>query len=288
MKKLPTILILTLTLASIRSNSQELSKDAEKALKAAFGVDINDYKIYSYPTNNFGVGTMCAKKWVPDGIMLADMVTYYGLNRNDASSESWKTINGYAFYGNDGPQIKMNDTLRNILGLQMLLPKILKVLSIDLGFEKEKNKSVTVTIDSAMKRFLQFGKWKAMIDKLPKTDPVSKAYDAKKILIATSDFVLLNYSVDINREDSFGIKLGLKIDSLINIGKFTFDKDSLGLVISHNQTGGYSIRSNKPLVIGVIVKKRRDVEVESLQEGFQYWDNVSADKIKDVTVKLIK
>src|SRR4051812_6539361 len=95
------ILVLSLALSFIHciSFSQSENEKSLIAMKHAIGSIIDKYTVYSYPTNNFGVGTSCRNKWVPQGVMVCDMVSNFGLDTVKENEMQWKNVNGYAYYG---------------------------------------------------------------------------------------------------------------------------------------------------------------------------------------------
>ena len=130
-------------LISTVSFCQSENPQAIKSLKKAIGQTIAKYTTYSTPTNNFGVGTSCKRKWVPKGSMICDMVECFGLDRNAQNTAAWKSVNGFAFYGEPGPLV-LDDSLNRSYGIGLLLPKILNVLNLKMDMDIGKIKSVHI------------------------------------------------------------------------------------------------------------------------------------------------
>jgi hypothetical protein len=250
--------------------SQKLSTLSLKKLRENIGVDLKGYEFYSYPTNNFGVGTSCINKWIPKGNMVTDMIESYGLSNIPSSNYSWKTVNGFAFMGEDGVSIKVNEDLQSVFTLEMLLPKILNILNLNTSLKNNNVKSLSLTIDSGYKRFLNYTKFIKFIEASPGSE-IQKAYARKKLLVATSDFIVAGFSLTISKSDSLGGTLITKLDSLIKSGKnVIMDKASLEMAISRNTDGSFTIVSRKPIIMAVFVKKQTPLSTYS--EGFETWE----------------
>jgi hypothetical protein len=276
MKKLSFFLFAFLC---FKSFAQNLNSISEASLKKAIGYDISNFKIYSYPTNNFGVGTTCKRKWNLNDNIACDMVKTFGLSDLPDTSKKWRDVNGYAYFGNGGP-ITEKDSINKIYGLGLLLPKILKILNIDLGGGIENTKSISLTIDSARKRFLIYDNYINYVKSQPKDSRIYSSWNANHLVVATADFVLLGYSLYIKKNDSFGIRLNAKLDSVLNVSKsLTFDKDSLGFQIKKSKDGIYSIGSSRPVVFAIYVQKQRKLEKNATETDFNNWDVASEAEI---------
>jgi hypothetical protein len=261
-----------LLLLAINSGAQNLSKDAIKVLKKNLGADLKDYKFYSYPTNNFGVGTSCVKDWIPDGDMVADMVKTYGLSGVTWDSEAWKTVNGYAYKGSDGATIEVTEDLQKVFGFQIIIPKLLELFKLDVGINSDNSKSVTLKIDSGYKRFLNYESFLSYLTAHQET-AMYKAFRANKLMVATGDFVITSFTLDITRKDSLGIKLVAKMEELLGSGANTLlNQDSLAISFMRKLDGTYSIVSRKPVVVAVYIKKQKPLAGNSALKGFDAWD----------------
>jgi hypothetical protein len=269
-KTLAWILLSCLFLcASAQSDNQR----ALAAMKNAIGNILDHYSVYSYPTNNFGVGTSCRQRWFPKGPMVCDMVDCLGLDQVSSNERLWKTVNGYAHYGSDGGPLTLEDSLTRAYGLGLLLPKILQVLGVNVNLDSKRSRSVHLTIDSAVLRTLNYDKYKAFILS-GKNQGLKDAYDAHRLLVATSDFVLLNYSLEVDRTDTFGATLSAKLDSLLKagLGGVLNGKDSLGLQISRRDNSTFKISSGKPVVFAVYIMKQKNLYPEGLETVHDFKD----------------
>ncbi|MBL7743140.1 MAG: hypothetical protein JNN00_06645 [Chitinophagaceae bacterium] len=268
------ILLLTFPVLVFSQRPAAASASATEAVKDAIGSDIKKYTAYSYPTNNFGVGTSCKGQWLPRGIMICDMATCFGLTAVSQNSQAWKNVNGYAFFGQGGP-LTLNDTLNQQYGVGVLLSKILGVLNINMGMERKQTKSVKLTIDSAVLRFLNFEKYKQFA--LSGTNSLLKdSYLAKELVVATSDFVLMDYSIEISPVDSFGINLITKLNEAIkdntNPQKM---QDSIGVGIRRERNGTFSLKSSKPVVFAVFIRKQKQIGLQDEgKKDFSDWEPV--------------
>lgn len=264
-----------------------LSNRSENALKKAIGYDLNGYKLYSYPTNNFGIGTSCVRRWDPNSLMVCDMIKCFGLENTAVNSYAWKSVNGFAFFG-EGGTISMNDTINNILGIGMLLPKVFKVLSLDFNGGINNSRSVKVTIDSALKRHLIYDSLVRYVRSLPDGSQMRSAFNNRRLALVTSDFVLLGYKVEINPKDSFGINLTARLDSLLTSqDSIQVNKEFLSLNVSRSANGSYTILSKRPVVLAVSVRRQRSLGVHSNESNFDQWEQLELTDRVDPTLPLV-
>ncbi|MDH7459636.1 hypothetical protein QEG73_00045 [Chitinophagaceae bacterium 26-R-25] len=272
MNKLIWTLLLAVNFISDSCYSQNESSNAIMAMKKAIGSSIDKYTTYSQPTTNFGVGTACRNKWVPRGAMLCDMVSSYGLD-TVKDENLWKSVNGFAFYGNVPGPLTLTDTIANGYGLALLLPKIFKVLNINVGVKSDKTKSVQLTIDSAVIRYLNYDKFKSLVNSGRNTG-LADAYRSNRLVVATSDYVLLNYTLQIALVDTFGVAVAAKLDSLLKITEnFSLNgQDSLGFSIKHFEQGTYKISSNKPVVFAIYTMKQKNFLPQGAEKVHDFKD----------------
>lgn len=278
MKKVVALSIFFCT--SFLSLAQNESKQAINAMKNAIGAVIKDYTVYSYPTNNFGVGTSCYNKWVPKGTMLCDMTDCLGLGGSSANSDLWKRLNGFAYFGQGGP-LQLDDSITSSYGIGVLLPKILQTLQINLSVGGSKTRSVHLRIDSAVLRYLNFGNFKNFV--LSQKNPaLYDAWQRRKLMVVSSDFVLLDYSLEINPADSFGLRLSAVLDSMSQLApKVLAGKDSLGVSIVKKGTGQFSLKSTKPVVFAIYVSKQKKLEPKEATKTFKDWESGKPDEFID-------
>lgn len=261
----------------------DFSEQAARIISRDIGKDLRNYKIYSYPTNNFGVGTSCYNRWIPRGAMLCDMIHCFGLENIPENSKLWRNVNNFTFPGTGG-SIVSQDTLTSVYGVNLLLPKILQALNIKFNINSSKTNFLHLTIDSAAFRYLDYSKFKNFVLAKPQTDDLQRAFLQRRLLIVTSDFVLLKYSLTINPKDAFGLALTAKIDSALKIKGVNFSgQDSLSFNIKKSSSGSYTVQSSKPVIFGVFVQKQRSMQPLSTGENFANWETVKPADIGDPT-----
>lgn len=265
-------ILLTLSVILLISSaafSQNENAAVARALKNAVGRSLDNYTIYSYPTDNFGVGTVCVNRWVPRGTMVCDMVDTYGLTNISPNSKAWKNVNGFAFKG-DGPSLTLVDSTVRAYGAAVIFPSIAKMLNIDLGAYKSNNKSINLRIDSAMFRYLVFDKFKELVNSNTRKT-LTAVVDRKAGWIATSDFVFLDYTIEISGKDSSGLSIAAKLDTAINLGKLLSKGDSLGFYITKKGKDNFMIHSTKPVIFAVKVQKQKNIGLLSEEKSYTDW-----------------
>lgn len=247
--------------------SQNANKIAIQAIKKAIGSDLKGYTVYSSPTDNFGVGTSCHNKWTPQGVMLTDMIDAYELNRGDQTSNKWKSVNNYAYYG-VGEGLTLDDSAQSFYGIGLLLPKLLKVFNISVSASASKSKSIKLVIDSAVKRHLNFNNFLTYVQS-DKNHALTKSWQRRKLRLVTSDYVLLSYRLDVEPTDSIGVDLAAKLDSVVNNSSKIFSGgDSLGVTVRKESAGKFSISSIRPVVFAVYIQKRKQMGYQSAEKSF--------------------
>lgn len=280
------LIILAIVLIFCQLSSAQ-NPEAARIMKRTIGSSLNGYTLYTYPTTNFGIGTVCAKKWVPKGIMVCDMIDTYGLSSTDENSHDWKTVNGYAHFGMGGPISLVDSTVRNY-GASFLLPAILNALNISLSGYKVSNKSVNLTIDSAILRYLDFNKFIAFASSDKNAVLKDLVVVRKKAILATSDFVLLNYRIELRTNDSSGISIAAKLDTALAEGKILSKGDSIGVKISRDGNGVYTLQSSRPVIFAVMVKKQKNIGVLGEEKSFDDWPVVEPQEFDPKGYVMIK
>src|SRR5450432_525943 len=249
-QKLFIMLVLMATTFQLRA--QNMNKKTERALKKAIGYDLDDYKIYSYPTNNFGLGTSCDNKWKMSTNFLCDTWRCLQLPMVTDSSKDWINLFGYASMGEGGP-IKDSQEVTKDYVLGFAMPKIFQIISIGLNIGINNNNISSVTINKGIKRFLDRSKFDSMMQKRTQDD-YKNNYDQHKLVVVTSDFIFDGFSVTINLNDSLSGSLDAKIgnDSLSQI----LSGDSLQIKVKRVKKGQYQLSSPRPIIFAVAVKKQ--------------------------------
>jgi hypothetical protein len=272
-------LLTVLLISYFAANAQKETAIAMQALKNVIGSDLNGYLMYSSPTDNYGIGTICIRQWVPKGDMMCDMVKTYGLTDIPPSNPKWKDVNGYAFYGMPNP-LTIDDSTSRALGIGLMLPKILQVLNINASFDLKKSRGIHLVIDSAVKRFLNYNEWRSFVES-GKDINLTKAWAQGRLRVATSDYVLLAYHLEVDPLDTLGSSIQVKVDSLLrNAPNLLTGQDSLGFKFSKESSGKLTISSNHPVIIAVLVRKQKDLGGRSGSDnGFKDWDVVNANEI---------
>lgn len=260
---------------------QSINDRATKTLKNIIGKTIKGFMVYSMPTTNYGVGTSCVNKWSPKGIMANDMARDLGLENETYNERAWKNVNGFAYYGKTGGSLDVTDKLNTEYGVGLLLPKIFAFLNIDGSYINSKNISVKLTIDSALVRNLDFNKYKEYVQS-GKNAVLKNAWDNKNIILATSDFVLMDYSLEFIPVDSVGFSVNAKIDSAYKVTQtFLSPDDSLGFKFTKNRNGHYIFKSIRPVVFAIYRMKQSKLEGLSNETDFSEWDPVTTEDAVD-------
>jgi hypothetical protein len=236
-------------------------------MQKGIGKDISDFFLYSYPTDNYGVGTSCAGAWMPEGMILCDMKQTYGLNLVTTDQEAWKTVNGYAYVGVGG-EVVLDDSLTAEYATNVLLPNIMNKLNI-CATANEIN-HVHLRITGAMIRYLNYGAFKHYV--MSGANPaLLTAWNNKSLLVATADIVLTSYTLEIYPQENYRASLRATFNAAIN--NMSTSQDSMGIGISVQKNGQLLLRSNKHVVLGVYISRQTKTGVWGKEDDFTGWEH---------------
>lgn len=271
--RLLIISILGLSLLIIGSivvfNYQIKGRISRTSIQTALGNTSKGFWLYNYPTNNFGLGTCCIGKWAPAGIMVCDMLGDHSV-----------MLNKYAYIGIGGPLV-LNEIMDHGYNAGALLPKLMQSLRLGIDISAREEKSVRLCIDSAVIRYLNYSEFRKYV--FSGVNPVLlTAWKNKELLVATADIILTKYSMEIDPKDSYGASLNAKLEAAIQQAPgLSTGKDSLAFRIVKDVNGKFSLRSDKPVVIGVYISKQKKCCTKE-DECADSWELVSDSLLQEL------
>jgi len=290
MKKISKIFAFAVAFLLFKEGFSQFSATAaSNQLAKSLGIDISGYKIYADPCNNYGLGTSCIKKFsLSKGNVACDMIDCYSLANFPEDSEQWKSVNGMAYKGTT-PGIYVDKNVSSSYGISVILPKILRFLGIDASLAGSSSLHVVITIDSVLKRSLNYDNYMQHVLASSQTGRLYKAYMNKHLVIAVADFVLMGYTVELTPADSIGFRISSKVDSVMKISSpLTLSNDSLSINFQKKRDGTIIVSSHKPVILGVSVVKQKNIQTEGELHSFSDdngWEMVNPSSFDDPTIK---
>lgn len=170
MKKLLILVIAGILFLPLHSAAQGYNKKTIKAIKKAIGDDLKGYKIFSYPTDNFGVITSYESK-VDNTTQICATWSCLGYGSTDIPTDKtkWINVDDYASVGG-GAQVTLDDKTQKKLAVNTILPKIYNVIDLDAGLDKSSLVSTSLVIGKAYKRYVEKQKTTDYINSLENTN----------------------------------------------------------------------------------------------------------------------
>ena len=264
------LMAMAFALVGCPSYSEMMQKD----LRTALGDDFKKYYFFSYPTNNFGIGTMytvaddgsisddgelCASdscfQVVPSTAPPPSPPASTPITGPTVESLS---LSGYANVGGGGAiTLSQKDVTK--VSANLVLPKIYNVLQVGAGVDTSRGVTTKIVIDEAFKRFLDKIKTEAFIKSLPNTDQRKVDFLSGKLAYVNADVVVRSMSVDICVDQAVNANLNAALSS--NVGKILGDGAQLQVGVNRSSNGCYNLSVTKPVVAAVRTVKQRSAGV---------------------------
>ncbi|MDO3423961.1 hypothetical protein QWT87_03595 [Chryseobacterium sp. APV1] len=255
-----------------------------EAIKKAIGNDLKGYKIFSYPTDNFGLITSYENS-LSDGNFLCDMLNCIGIN--DSAQVDWLSLNDFAGVGSGG-SITLEEKQKSKFAVEVLLPKIYDVVGINGGFEKEKETVVTLNIGKAYLRKLRRDKIVEYIEKLDNSKSIKRAFLNGKLVLVVADCVIENMSVTVKVDQEISASLDAKLGVTgSTVAAKVFQDASLSVKFEKKSEGVYTFSISHPVIFARLTKKQPTAGYLNNDEFFESWETVKSD-FEDNLIKLKK
>ncbi len=247
-------------------NSQSLNSRMSSAVAAAVGGDIKGFKIYSYPTDNFGVITSYDKR-INDKKFLCDTWHCIGLNNVPQDPNNWLTVNGFVATGGGGP-IELDEQTKKSYALSVALPKIADILNINAAFDNSSTQNISLTLGKAYKRKLLKDSLIAYFNK-PEVKSLAKdAFNSGRLRFIVSDWVIENMSIVVTLDATTTASLESK---LADDSSKVFNDASLSFKLERLKKGTYKFSMDKPLIYAVLSKRQPSAGSLGSLQTFDDW-----------------
>lgn len=263
-------LALLIVFASFTNQAQNYNKIMGKAVKRAIGSDLKGYKVFSYPTNNFGLITSYQNS-MDDTNFICDMWNCIGVDNPPVDSKDWMSLNNFAGYGGGGT-INLSQSKKSKLAIKVVLPKIYDVVGITSGFDKDKTTQIDISIGKAYLRKLRRNEIIEYINKLGNDHSLKKAYNNGNLVLVVADCVIEDLSVVVKVDDATSLDLDAKIGVAGNsVGEKVFKDASLSVKVEKINKGQYSFKVSHPVIFARLPKQQPGAGQLGADEEFKDW-----------------
>ncbi len=222
----------------------------QKSTKKVLGDDFKNYNYFSYPTDNYGIAS-CYYLEATAMNFECDTWNCLGVTALPTNSEKLWTLNGFAADG-VGPVITLSEKVKREIAVKAVLPEVFQTLGVSVDATGTGIKTVDISFGPGHVRTIlpqEFGDYLAS---LPSTKRLNVFYSSGELVYVFADVVLENFTVSIVVENNLESQLEAKLKELPS---GTFGGATLGVKLSKNAKGTYTLTSTKPLVVARWSKK---------------------------------
>ncbi|MCF2834544.1 hypothetical protein L1273_24330, partial [Pseudoalteromonas sp. DL2-H6] len=258
MKKYCLISIIFSTLY-ITGCDEDYNGIMREKVRNALGEDYNNYYFFSYPTDNFGIGTIHVLNKPNEPINTSNQycATYscLGLEKNRVLGKSTIDLDGFASTGLKGGVITFSENESKSLGLSFVLPQLFAALGLNGNFEKESVTRAKITLGQAYPRTLERRKFREFITRadIGADTFLREAFMEGRLAVVVSDVVIENMTVEIMVDSKLQSGLDAK---LIEIPGGAFSDSQVGFKLSSSSQGTFVFEVKNPVILAKFTKKQ--------------------------------
>jgi hypothetical protein len=273
-KCVSTILLLCTLLSGCDGDYNEIMREK---VSDALGPDYKDYYFFSYPTDNFGVGTIHILNLPEEPVNTSNQycATYscLGLEDKRVLGATTLDLDGFASSGRNGGTITLTETQSKNLGLSFVLPQLFAALGLNGNFDKKSVTQTKISLGQAYPRTLDRRKFREFITR---TDGgvdgyLKDAFDAGRLAVVVSDVVIENMKVEIAVNSELKSGLDAKL-SQIPGGNFT--DAEIGFKLSSTSEGTFMFEVRNPVILAKFTKKQPSAGELGLLDTWGDWIDV--------------
>jgi hypothetical protein len=276
-KRLALSVVMAAVIAGVFVEAQ-YSAALQKKFVATVAGGAKGWRGVSYPTDNFGIGTMYDDKG--DAGFLCATASCLGL------SSAWAPeLTAFVAEGGGGA-LTLTDTEKREFAIDALIPRVLSLASLGANFNKKSVTITELTFDGAVVRRLEREPVLKRLEGLSSQSPIRRAFDAGKLRVVVADVVVRKLSVKIKIDKNLDAGLVAKMDKVAALstdvapatppGGASAVPDAakekgpgLTLSVKRGNVGEFTLSSSQPLIVAILLKKQ---PAEGQLSG-QTWDN---------------
>jgi hypothetical protein len=254
----------------------DYSKIMIQKISAALGEDFSRYQAFSYPTNNFGLGTI----YIVPG-------TDAKMDDQDFECDTWECIGkadsippdptveremaGYAAVGKGGGAISLDEKTKTDIALNVILPEVYEVLKVGGGYEKSKVVDVALEIGQAFPRKLRRARMSAYLSGLPHSSALWRAFDQGDLVVVVADVIVDRFKVTIDVDQSSKASLDAAIAA--PVPQLKLGKDAkVNVALQKDVAGKYVFDVSRPVIIARLAKHQPAGGVLGAQDDNDFSD----------------
>ncbi|HTG32991.1 MAG TPA: hypothetical protein VLB76_08670 [Thermoanaerobaculia bacterium] len=285
MRRLSTFMLVAIGLVSCsgKDYTETMRSQVKKALGSQFTIekqDVKDYQWLTYPTDNFGIGTM----YIPETPGAQPSATNFECDTWECfgliapqDPQSRLELQGYAAVGTGGA-IKLTQQQQNDLAFGLVLPSVAETIGLSSDFMHSNGFSASLEIGKAHIRILRKGRMRTFLDGLPATDEKKKAFTDGRLVMVISDVVIDGLNVTIAPSSKTSVSAKAELDS--KVGEYLAKGSKLQFSLTRSQSGSYNLVAARPVIVAVLPKGQPGPGVLSADQENEGWEDWRLRKIQ--------
>jgi hypothetical protein len=249
--------------------------------------EFKNWQVMNYPTNNFGILTLYTTE--PNGTysFYTDMwnTLQYKQDEIPIKYADWLAMDGYPAPGTGGGQIVITDDKdRKKLGLGFVFPKLLSVMGLNFGFNKDKTVVVNLTssgIDLRCLRrtesnpYLRGDASEKKNGRKVNPDVMDHFKNKGDLAIVTGDAILKDIEITITTD----LATTTNLEAKFGAGPKIFDGAELKFGYERIQKGTYKFTIKSPVIVARLIKVQPEAGTSAGDELFESWDALAPAKV---------
>jgi hypothetical protein len=265
---------LAVAAAAALAGCNDYNKIVSEKVKKALGADFAHYQIFSYPTNNFGAGTLYR---TTDNQPLCDMWNCLGVDDKKIPAEfnEWKRLDSKVGVGDDGAVISLTEKESREYAISAVLPKISDVLKLGVSLDGKNVTKVELQLGRAYPRRLRVQEWQDYMKGVKSDSIIGTAFRDGNLTVTVGDVVIESIKAKVTVDSSVGPKMDAAIDAPVGVSKIIKDGAKLEVKATRGTEGVYSFEITRPVIVLQLSKKQPGGGVLSSDTLYKTWGDAS-------------
>lgn len=253
------------------------SKFMQSKLKAALGDAVDDYRPFSYPTDNYGVGTAYtsdgSRVTLDDRDFLCDTWNCFGVSPLPTAPAKLLSLNDFAAVGAGGA-VTLTDAEKREFSLKVLLPELYALFNIGAEISQTRVTTTTLQFGTAYFRKLRRMNFATFIGGLGDANMLKQAYNQGRLSIVVADVVVsdLRLTIKVDQQSQASLDAAFTPGTALKeVGNL-----KLGAKLSKGVQGTYTFEVTRPLVVMRLAKRQPSAGVlgSAVDDEWSDWDTL--------------
>lgn len=251
-------LILLMTVAN-STYAIDYGKTMAKKVRETLGSNsTRHFKFASYPVNNFGVATAYDKSGTELCATWTCLTSDTDVPTDPDSLLSITTKSGMRYVDvGSGGAITLSDEEKRDIGVQVLLPALLKVINLNVNIASKKDIKTDLTLGEVTIRKVIPDRIVTRINSLPQDSAERVAFDQRKLQLVYSDIVAKSMTITLNVDTSGNADTDAKLSGALNgkVGSVIGGSGSeLSVKVDGATSGKYVLTVASPVILATWTK----------------------------------